>query len=191
MAIVWVGKDIECDAADVASLPTNVPTHTKAFVNNTDDVMRFNGTSWVLYIANDKTETLTNKTIVGPTNLIQSSFIGPERWYIYRTGTGTTGPYYALNKRTGAVVYTGSSLDAVLDSVLVDVEAGDQGTVTSFISSGGHIYIDGTDVYYSCSAGFDGFTLPSTQSLRARPTPASLYQMDIPVMFLGFHHGMN
>ena len=87
--------------------------------------------------------------------------VGPERWYIYREGTGTTGPYHALNKRIGVVVYTGSSLDEVLDPVLLDVEAGDQsGTVTSFLSSGGHIYIDGTDVYYSCSAGFDGFTLP-------------------------------
>ena len=63
---------IECDAADFASLPTNVPTHTKAFINNTDDVFRFNGTSWVLYIANDKTETLTNKTISGASNTLSA-----------------------------------------------------------------------------------------------------------------------
>ena len=86
--------------------------------------------------------------------------IGPERWYIYRTGSGTTGPYKAFNKRTGVVVYSGSSLDAVLDPVLVNIEAGDQGSVTTFVSSGGHVYIDGTDVYYDVSAGFDGFTIP-------------------------------
>lgn len=89
-----------------------------------------------------------------------STNIGPERWYIYRTGTGSAGPYKALNKRTGIVVYSGASLDEVLDPVLVAVEAGDQGTVTSFLSTGGIINIDGSDVYYYCSAGFDGFTIP-------------------------------
>ena len=85
---------------------------------------------------------------------------GPGRWIIYRTGTGSAGPYKAFNKRTATVVYSGTSLDAVLDPVLVDIEAGDQGTVTSFLSTGGHIYLDGTDTYYFCSAGFDGFNIP-------------------------------
>ena len=71
MAVTWVGRDIYCAAADVASLTTNVPANTKAYVDN-DDVYRFNGTSWVLFAANDKTETLTGKTISGSSNTLTS-----------------------------------------------------------------------------------------------------------------------
>jgi hypothetical protein len=85
---------------------------------------------------------------------------GPGRWFIYRVGTASTGPYKALNKKTAEVKYSGSSIDAVLDPVLVEMEAGDSGTITTFNSSGGHIYVDGSDAYYYCSAGFDGFTIP-------------------------------
>lgn len=67
MAIQWIAGDtFTYDPTDTK--PTNVPVNTKAIENNTDDVYRFNGTSWVLYIANDKTEILTNKTLSGAAN---------------------------------------------------------------------------------------------------------------------------
>jgi hypothetical protein len=159
MAVKYLG-DGKYMALAADTKPTNAATNAEIWVTDTDDIYRYNGTSWVLLVANDKTETLTNKTISAANNTITIPDSGPARWFIYRIGTTSTGPYKALNKKTGEVEYSGSSLDAVLDPVLTDIEAGDSGTVTSFLSSGGHIYIDGSDAYYDCSAGFDGFTLP-------------------------------
>ena len=71
MAIQWISGDtFTCLSADTK--PTLVPTDTKAIETNTDDVYRFNGTSWVLFSANDKTETLTNKTISGAANTVSN-----------------------------------------------------------------------------------------------------------------------
>ena len=71
MTIQWISGDtFTCLAADTK--PTLVPTDTKAIETNTDDVYRFNGTSWVLFSANDKTETLTNKSISGATNTLSA-----------------------------------------------------------------------------------------------------------------------
>ena len=48
MAIQWISGDtFTCLSADTK--PTLVPTDTKAIETNTDDVYRFNGTSWVLF----------------------------------------------------------------------------------------------------------------------------------------------
>ena len=67
MAIQWISGDtFTCVSTDTK--PTLVPTDTKAIETNTDDLYRFNGTSWVLFSANDKIETLTNKTISGASN---------------------------------------------------------------------------------------------------------------------------
>ena len=71
MAIQWISGDtFTCLSADTK--PTLVPADTKAIETNTDDVYRFNGTSWVLFSANDKTETLTNKTISGASNTVSN-----------------------------------------------------------------------------------------------------------------------
>jgi hypothetical protein len=50
--------------------PTNAATNAEIWVTDTDDIYRYNGTSWVLLVANDKTETLTNKTISGTANTL-------------------------------------------------------------------------------------------------------------------------
>ena len=48
MAIQWISGDtFTCLSADTK--PTLVPADTKAIETNTDDVYRFNGTSWVLF----------------------------------------------------------------------------------------------------------------------------------------------
>jgi hypothetical protein len=71
MTIQWISGDtFTCVSTDTK--PTLVPTDTKAIETNTDDVYRFNGTSWVLFSANDKTETLTNKSISGATNTLSA-----------------------------------------------------------------------------------------------------------------------
>ena len=71
MAIQWISGDtFTCVSGDTK--PTLVPADTKAIETNTDDVYRFNGTSWVLFSANDKTETLTNKTISGASNTLSA-----------------------------------------------------------------------------------------------------------------------
>ena len=71
MAVQWISGDtFTCVSTDTK--PTLVPADTKAIETNTDDVYRFNGTSWVLFSANDKTETLTNKTISGASNTLSA-----------------------------------------------------------------------------------------------------------------------
>ena len=99
MAIQWIAGDtFTCVSGDTK--PTLVPTDTKAIETNTDDVYRFNGTSWVLFSANDKTETLTNKTFSGSVNTISNipvSAIDAQNAYsyiVYKEGS----TYYAKSK---------------------------------------------------------------------------------------------
>ena len=87
MVIQWIAGDtFTCVSGDTK--PTNVPAETRAIETNTDDVYRFNGTSWVLYSANDKTETLTNKTISGANNILP---IGAYNQIVFKKGS----TYYA------------------------------------------------------------------------------------------------
>ena len=106
MAIQWIAGDtFTCVSGDTK--PTLVPADTKAIETNTDDVYRFNGTSWLLYLANDKTETLTNKTIDTDVNTLKLPFCSV---LVYKAGT----TYKAKDMESGATLGTTSTTDASL-----------------------------------------------------------------------------
>ena len=122
MTIQWIAGDtFTCESTDTK--PTNVPTHTKAVENNTDDIYRFNGTTWVLFIANDKTETLTNKTISGSANTVTVDVVNHYSWLVYKAGSN----FKAKSGYTGAV--PAGAISTSLDTVLAYVKA-------NFIQSG-------------------------------------------------------
>lgn len=104
MAIQWISGDtFTCVSGDTK--PTLVPTDTKAIETNTDDIYRFNGTSWVLYLANDKTETLTNKTIDSDVNTVKLPLCSVM---VYKAGT----TYKAKDMESGTTLATTSTTDA-------------------------------------------------------------------------------
>ena len=106
MAIQWIAGDtFTCVSGDTK--PTLVPTDTKAIETNTDDIYRFNGTSWVLYLANDKTETLTNKTIDSDVNTLKLPL---SSVLVYKAGT----TYKAKDMESGTTLATTSTTDAAV-----------------------------------------------------------------------------
>ena len=118
MAIQWISGDtFTCLSGDTK--PTLVPTDTKAIETNTDDVYRFNGTSWVLFVANDKTETLTNKTISGASNTFSAipstamASAAGGRTKVYKVGA----TYYA-EKHDGTAISSSGTLETVLQAAL-------------------------------------------------------------------------
>jgi hypothetical protein len=94
--------------------PTNAATNAEIWVTDTDDIYRYNGTSWVLLRADDKTETLTNKTVdIDSTNKLITR--NPHKWTVYRTGE-STGSVKAYNNQTGVVDFTDT--DGYIDNIL-------------------------------------------------------------------------
>jgi hypothetical protein len=71
MVVKYLG-DGKYMALAVDTKPTNAATNAEIWITDTDDIYRYNGTSWVLLVANDKTETLTNKTISGAANTLSN-----------------------------------------------------------------------------------------------------------------------
>jgi hypothetical protein len=122
------------------TLPAGEPANTEAVNTDTGQRFFYDGSSWLER---------------------RQPQIGPGRFYVYKVGTGSTGPWKALNRKTGEIVYTGTTgIDEVITPVLDDINNGDAGSETSFLSHGGHVYIDGTDTYHYLSNSFAGFTIP-------------------------------
>ena len=108
MAIQWIAGDtFTCVSGDTK--PTLVPAETKAIETNTDDVYRFNGTSWVLFAANDKTETLTNKTIGDKVTFakvsVPSDQSNAEDSVIYNAEIDTNNNGLFVKIQKGGVIY--------------------------------------------------------------------------------------
>lgn len=153
MVVRYLG-DNEWEGLEADALPTNAPVGARYTATDTKMLL--------IHVGGGTWEDIEHT----PTPPVTA--VGPERWYIYRDSTGAT-PYHALNKRTATVTYTGAYLDQVLNPVLLDVEAGDSGIATGFISHGGHIYLDGTDQYYNVSGTFSGFTIPAYTTIEGPP----------------------
>jgi hypothetical protein len=88
MTIKWVGKNIECLAADTKPAAALVPVNTQATETDTHDEYINNGSAWVLYRSPSKTETLTNKTTDEDLNTVKVPTGGWD-YAIYRSGTTT------------------------------------------------------------------------------------------------------
>ena len=93
--------------------PVPADTAVNAIFEETDshDTYINNGTAWVLFSANDKTETLTNKTLDHDSN----SFIrvGSYDAIIYKSGT-----VYKSRKWDGTVLGSSTTLDSVVQAAL-------------------------------------------------------------------------
>ena len=110
MAIQWMAGDtFTCLSTDTKS--TLVPANTKALETDTDDTYKFNGTSWVLFDANDKTETLTNKTVSNDSNTFP--YVGAYNAIIYKSGS-----LYKSKRGDGTLLASSTTLDAVVQAAL-------------------------------------------------------------------------
>ena len=110
MAIQWIAGDIfTCLSGDTKS--TLVPANTKAVETDTDDTYKFNGTSWVLFDANDKTETLTNKTVSNDSNTFP--YVGAYNAIIYKSGS-----LYKSKRGDGTLLASSTTLDTVVQAAL-------------------------------------------------------------------------
>lgn len=105
--------------------PTNAATNAELWVTDTDDIYRYNGTSWVLLVANDKTETLTNKTL-GAVTMADPSDIALGSTTGTKIGTATTQKLGFYNKtpiaQKAAIPDTSSGVVATVETELNKVK---------------------------------------------------------------------
>ena len=140
MTIQWIsGDSFTCVSTDTK--PVLVPVDTKAIETNTEDIWRFNGTSWVLFSANDKTESLTNKTIDFDLNTIANKF--NVSYVVYKSGA----VYKARDMVAGTTLSSDSNPAVVLQAA---------------ITPGKDVYISGGD--YTFPAGFTSISFPSSST---------------------------
>jgi hypothetical protein len=91
--------------------PTNAVVNAELWVTDTDDIFRYNGTSWVLLSADDKTETLSGKTISNDSNTFP--FLGAYDAIIYKSGTT-----YKSKKYDGTLLASSTTLSGVVQAAL-------------------------------------------------------------------------
>src|SRR4029434_25452 len=103
MAVKYLG-DGKYTALAADTKPTNAATNAEIWVTDADHIYRYNGSAWVLFVANDKTETLTNKTISELTNSV--GVVQPYTWIVYQAGS----VYKAKSGITALTPYSGTSL---------------------------------------------------------------------------------
>lgn len=135
MTISWVGKNIECVAADTKPAAALVPANTLATETDTHNEYINNGTAWVLYRAASKTETLTNKLA----------------WYA-TNGLGI-GAFKQVISQSGSNIITRAATGGLILSSTVPEEA-----FQAALDLGGGTYVMGGGVY-NFSAGFTGLKM--------------------------------
>ena len=135
MVIKWVGKDIECLAADTKPAPGLVPVNTQATETDSHNEYINNGSAWVMYRGASKTETITNKLGWYATNGLG---IGAFKQIISQAGT----TYYCRAATGGLILSTTVAEDAFQEA----------------LDLGGGTYVMGGGVY-NFSAGFTGLKM--------------------------------
>lgn len=184
MAVEWKGANfLTCLSTDTKPLATLVPLNTRAYETNTDDIYRSDGTSWVALIANDKTETVTNKTFDHISNA--SPHIGSANYTVlYDNLISGTSKYRLRNNQTGVIDAQGTTLDAVVPTALTAMESG-LILASGAYGKGGSIYIPAGR--HVLSAGFTGFEVPTMTRFTMAPNCA-LY---VPDGYTGYVLHMN
>jgi hypothetical protein len=180
MAVKYLG-DGKYMALAADTKPTNAATNAEVWVTDTDDIYRYNGTSWVLLVANDKAETLTNKTFETLDNTFKHQG-GYDHVVIYDNTLSGVNKYRLRNMKTGAIDATGTSLDAVVGTALTQYDT--PAVWETPIPKGGHLYLPAGK--HNLSAGFAGWSIPKNTTITMAPSCGIF----VPDSYAGYVFGM-